>query len=230
MKQPNTPETPGRVAPACPNAGPNPRTVAAGSHYINLTPTDLGNPDHRALHGRDLRYWLLHHLNTQPQTDHRITDLAVAVAEQGFTLTGRPSKTLSDALHTETDRGRITRTGWGRYQISRPLAPTTQWRITKRLRTLHRHIHSIILQAQRTIEDHWMNALKPHGIRAFLLPKGASRRLQAHIYVMPHKSRQPNEKHRKPAPNPPTTPPPDPQASGPSAPETSGPARHEYLR
>lgn len=205
MRQLNSPETPDRVAPAYFNH----RTVTAGSHYINLTQAELGDPTQRQLSGRDLRYWLLNHLNTISGA-HRVADLATAISEDGFVVAGRPSKTISDALHTETDRGRITRTGWGRYTITKGLAPTTAWRIKKRLISLNRHINQIILAAQRLVEQRWRDTLTPHGITAWLNHHATRRRLQAHIYVMPYRSRQPNGKSPKTPLTPPGGPSPRP--------------------
>ena len=206
MRQLNTPETPNRVAPAC----PNPANVTAGSHYINLTRTELGDPGERQLAGRDLRYWLLNQLSSIPGS-HRVADLATAIAEDGFVISGRPSKTISDALHTETDRGRITRTGWGRYAITHPLAPTTAWRIKQRLITLNRRINQIILDAQRVVEQRWHDALTPHGIVVWLTRSATKRRLQAQLYVMPNQSRQPNGNRSKTLPPPSGRPLPDPR-------------------
>ncbi len=181
MRQLNSPETPLRAAPAC----PNPLTVLAGSYHINFSSIELGDPAQRTLSGRDLRYWLLHHLNTN-SGNHRVADLATTITEAGFLIPGRASKTISDALHTETDRGRVTRTGWGRYAISRPLAATTVWRIKRRVITLNRRLNEIILIAQRAVEQRWRNALSPHGIPTWLTQEASPRRLQAHIFVAPH--------------------------------------------
>ena len=45
-----------------------------------------------------------------------LPDLVASVERAGFTLTGRPGKTVSDALRWEVRRGRVVRAGRGRYR------------------------------------------------------------------------------------------------------------------
>ncbi len=85
------------------------------------------------LRGIDLRYLLTAYL-------HELGPLSVAqlvseLTDQGFELTGRPSKTISDALRWERRRGRVIRVGRGRYAAGH-MPRQTASRITARVRLL----------------------------------------------------------------------------------------------
>ncbi|MGI9609656.1 MAG: hypothetical protein ACR2NL_05115, partial [Acidimicrobiia bacterium] len=114
--------------------------------------------DHRELTGRDLRYWLVRRLHDSPEATHRVSDLVGDIIAAGFLLTGRSSKTVSDALHTETDRGRIQRVGWGRYRASGSLPTTTGRRISLRTSQLHKRLWLLYLRAGQRSFAEWRRA------------------------------------------------------------------------
>jgi hypothetical protein len=65
------------------------------------------------LRGIELRYVLTLHLAQQgPAT---IAELIEALSHHGFSVRGRPSKAVSDALRWEIGRGRVNRFARGRY-------------------------------------------------------------------------------------------------------------------
>jgi hypothetical protein len=142
-------------------AQPDPTTVGPGTHNIELDDPwyQHNGTDTRTLTGRDLRYWLTNHLAHHGQTDHRVADLITAVGNAGFTIRGRASKTISDALHTDTDRGRIQRTGWGRYQIAGSLPTTTSWRIRRRCEQLRRDLERCVVRARERLTVIWQHTL-----------------------------------------------------------------------
>ena len=85
------------------------------------------------LRGIDLRYFLtLHLINFGPKS---IAELIDAVHESGFAVSGRPSKTVSDALRWERRRGRIVRQDRGNYR-AREVPRTTERRIHTRVMEL----------------------------------------------------------------------------------------------
>lgn len=87
----------------------------------------------KLLTGRDLRYavtWLM--VEHGPLTVRRMNEL---LATDGFDLGGREAKIVSDALRWEIARGRVVRTGWGRYSLG-VIPPTTRRRIRLRVEFL----------------------------------------------------------------------------------------------
>jgi len=67
----------------------------------------------RQLSGIELRYVLTMHLSQHgPAT---VTELIDAIGWHGFSVRGRASKAVSDALRWEIGRGRVHRLGRGRY-------------------------------------------------------------------------------------------------------------------
>ena len=96
------------------------------------------DPDHwrrqnpRPLYGLDLRYQLTDLImrSGRPWT---VKELVEALTAAGFTLDGRPSKTVSDVLRAETKRGRVDRVGWGVYRVGY-IPGATRRRIAKRAR------------------------------------------------------------------------------------------------
>lgn len=90
-------------------------------------------PDPLILRGTDLRYALTQWLGLfGPCT---IPQLCAGLAEWGFGVAGRPSKTVSDALRWETQRGRVIRRGRGRYDAGW-MPRSTDYRITQRVLAL----------------------------------------------------------------------------------------------
>lgn len=69
----------------------------------------------RLLRGIELRYVLVRVLQVVgPCT---VPELLAVLRYWGFTVAGRPSKTVSDALRWERQRGRVGRSGRGRYRL-----------------------------------------------------------------------------------------------------------------
>ncbi|MGC2652254.1 MAG: hypothetical protein WA317_01335 [Mycobacterium sp.] len=67
----------------------------------------------RCLRGTELRYTLTMHLFDQgPAT---VNDLVAALSVRGFRVSGRASKSVSDALRWEMGHDRVRRLGRGRY-------------------------------------------------------------------------------------------------------------------
>lgn len=285
MKQPNTPETPGRVAPACVNAGcstcrpsvadvlerrrtqlktedrlweaqmnefvysagqtdirrinlqaedeyaiqelnyaearanphrygfsvreqmlaPNPNTVTSGDNEVELDDswfTDERGVDIRILQGRDLRYWLLWYMDRRSRSSHRIADLATAITAAGFRVVGRASKTISDAMHTETDRGRITRTGWGRYQITQPLASSSRRRVIRRIEERRRILTRTLARAGDRLETLWRRTLENsnHRVWCRTLPSLIGHHTDSTIRIFCTKVASPTDKTESSSP------------------------------
>ena len=68
------------------------------------------------LRAKALRFILINELMHHPE--RRIADLVATVGRYGYTLTGRASKVISDALRWEIRRGRVQRLGRGRYRYT----------------------------------------------------------------------------------------------------------------
>lgn len=92
----------------------------------------LGDP--RVLVELELRYALTDLMVGTPGRVWTVTELADAVAARGFTIPGRPGKTVSDALRTELVRGRVHRLGRGRYVAAATIPGTTRRRIRRAVR------------------------------------------------------------------------------------------------
>jgi len=85
------------------------------------------------LNGIELRYVLTMHLAQHgPAT---IAELIPALNHHGFTVRGRPSKTISDALRWEMEHGRVHRVGRGRYAPAY-IPRSTEHRIHQRVLAL----------------------------------------------------------------------------------------------
>lgn len=61
-----------------------------------------------------------------------VAELVTAVRRQGFSVVGRTSKVVSDALRCEVTRGRARRAGRGWYRVG-DLPRTTRWRARRRI-------------------------------------------------------------------------------------------------
>jgi hypothetical protein len=89
-------------------------------------PLDLSRP----LWGRDLRHAALAIVSRSGQAS--VKEVLAALRARGFSVWGRQAnKVLADAMGHEVKRGRLRRTGWGRYAVGR-LAKTTRWRVRRR--------------------------------------------------------------------------------------------------
>ncbi|TRW87780.1 hypothetical protein FK535_04880 [Mycolicibacterium sp. 018/SC-01/001] len=81
------------------------------------------------IRGIGLRSVITDHLfRVGPQT---IPDLLDALEHQGFTVAGRPAKTVSDALRWERERGRVRLIRRGKYGPAE-MPRTTEQRIRRR--------------------------------------------------------------------------------------------------
>lgn len=86
--------------------------------------------DKLLLRGTNLRYVLTMQLrHNGPQS---VSDLVDALADQGFTTSGRPSKAISDALRWEVNHGRVYRVRHGRYRPAE-MPRSTEYRIRNRV-------------------------------------------------------------------------------------------------
>jgi hypothetical protein len=87
--------------------------------------------------GTELRYLLTTYLFDHGPAD--VAELVDALTYHGFCVTGRPSKTVSDALRAEMAHGRVCRLARGRYgPASMPRA--TKHRIERRVLMLHARV------------------------------------------------------------------------------------------
>ncbi len=85
------------------------------------------------LHGIELRYVVTMYLfDSGPAS---IADMVDALTRQGFSIRGRASKTVSDALRWEVEHGRVFRRGRGRYGPAW-MPRSTEYRIHRRVRAL----------------------------------------------------------------------------------------------
>lgn len=92
-----------------------------------------GNP--RMLRGTELRYTLVRLLQVNgPST---VAELLSGLQRWGFTVGGRPSKTVSDALRWENRRDRVRRLDRGLYRAGQ-MPRSTEHRIICRVESLRR--------------------------------------------------------------------------------------------
>lgn len=89
--------------------------------------------DKLLLKGTNLRYVLTMQLFLCGPMS--VADLVDALDDQGFTTTGRPSKTISDALRWEMAHGRVYRARHGRYRPA-DMPRSTEYRIRERVYAL----------------------------------------------------------------------------------------------
>lgn len=103
----------------------------------------------RPLRGIELRYVLAMHLaHHGPAT---VAELVEALSAQGFTIAGRPSKSVSDALRWEMVRGGVRRLRRGRYGPSF-MPRATEHRIHKRVLVLREEARMAALTVQQLVE------------------------------------------------------------------------------
>jgi predicted transcriptional regulator of viral defense system len=87
----------------------------------------------KQLQGIELRYVLTWHLALHgPAT---IAEMIDVLTWHGFSVNGRASKAVSDALRWEIERGRVYRVGRGRYR-SADIPRSTEYRIHQRVLAL----------------------------------------------------------------------------------------------
>jgi hypothetical protein len=121
---------------------------------------------HNALSGRDLRYVLTNYIQ---QGHCTVRGLARQLAADGYTVWGRVSKVISDALRWEVRNGRVVRLKRGVYRIGR-IPRTTQHRIGTRVRALFFASHVVATRrnananrthkSNRSADRHWQEWMK----------------------------------------------------------------------
>ena len=89
--------------------------------------------DRYVLRGTDLRYTLTRLLRLMGQSS--VTELVAALEAWNFSVPGRPTKTVSDALRWEMQHERVWRRGWGRYSAA-GMPRGTEHRIVTRVQAL----------------------------------------------------------------------------------------------
>jgi hypothetical protein len=87
------------------------------------------------LRGIELRYALT--LLLAQHGPQSVGELIAALEYQGFSIPGRPSKTVSDALRWEVKHDRVRLHGRGRYAPG-PVPRSTEYRIHQRVMALRR--------------------------------------------------------------------------------------------
>jgi hypothetical protein len=92
--------------------------------------TEIHATPAKTLRGTNLRYTLIRLLQVcGPST---VNDLVAALRKWGFTVDGRPSKAVSDALRWERRRGRVRRIERGLYRAG-GMPSGTEYRIIRRV-------------------------------------------------------------------------------------------------
>lgn len=112
---------------------------------------DVTPPDGRALRGIELRYVLVRLLQLSgPAT---IPELVAGLRQWGFTVAGRPSKTVSDALRWERLRDRVRRIDRGVYRVG-SMPRSTEYRIIWRVVAMREEALSL-RGGQKAIPPAW---------------------------------------------------------------------------
>lgn len=110
----------------CPARSDNPVDVGGVCHLRAMSTT-------RLVRGTELRYLLTLHLFIHGPAS--VAELVEALAAQGFEVSGRASKTVSDALRWERGHSRVRRCGRARYGPGW-MPRGTEYRIHKRVMAL----------------------------------------------------------------------------------------------
>jgi hypothetical protein len=92
------------------------------------------------LWGTELRYTLVRLLQLLGPSS--VAELVAALDKWNFSVPGRPSKTISDALRWEKDRDRVRHRGWGRYSAA-GMPRGTEHRIVRRVEALRAAAESL---------------------------------------------------------------------------------------
>lgn len=96
------------------------------------------------LRGTELRYALVRLIAlVGPAT---VPELLDGLEHWGFTVAGRPSKTVSDALRWERRRGRVRRRDRGLYSIGE-MPRSTEYRIIRRVKEMRYEVWALSLKA-----------------------------------------------------------------------------------
>ncbi|MCV7347038.1 hypothetical protein [Mycolicibacterium rhodesiae] len=96
------------------------------------------------LRGTSLRYVLTRYLQLNGPTT--VADLIVALDDWGFTVAGRPSKAISDALRWERVHDRVRPLGRGLYAAKWGIPRGTEHRIHQRAAALRAHARQLSLE------------------------------------------------------------------------------------
>lgn len=134
----NSPEQPQGVVSACPTTGSAP----AKEGY---QPIDT----HNALSGRDLRYVLTDYIDRGYTT---VRALVRKLSDDGYTVWGRASKVVSDALRWEIRNGRVRRLRRGVYTIDK-IPSSTRHRIRAGSRRLFFLPHVVAIRRDALASD-----------------------------------------------------------------------------
>lgn len=118
-----------------------------------------------AIRGVLLRSVLLLELDRAGNRTMTVADLCASMERRGFTVPGRASKVVSDALRWEIARGRVRRWARGCYAIG-SLPRTTRWRCHQRVRAARagaapeHHVHTPRATAARARRRDMWRALR----------------------------------------------------------------------
>lgn len=96
------------------------------------------------LRGTELRYVLTRYLQLNGPTT--VAGLVEALDEWGFTVAGRPSKVISDALRWERVRDRVRPLDRGRYAAKWGIPRGTEHRIHRRVAELRAEARALSLE------------------------------------------------------------------------------------
>jgi hypothetical protein len=99
------------------------------------------------LRGTELRYVLTRYLQLNGPTT--VAALIAALDDWGFTVSGRPSKTISDALRWERGHDRVRCLGRGRYAAKFGIPRGTEHRIHQRVAALRARARELSLRGGR---------------------------------------------------------------------------------
>lgn len=105
--------------------------ATTGEPYVwpTVSPETLA----RRIEGVELRYVLTDLIHGPERAEWTVAQLVDELDRSGFTLYGRASKAVSDALRWEVGRGRVVRVGRSRYRPG-TIPGTTRRRIRSRAR------------------------------------------------------------------------------------------------
>jgi hypothetical protein len=79
-----------------------------------------------------------------------VDELVESLTYQGFAISGRPSKTVSDALRTDVKIGRVLRRGRGRYGPGE-MPRATEYCIDRRVLVLRAQVAALSAGEGRTV-------------------------------------------------------------------------------
>jgi hypothetical protein len=106
--------------------------------------TVVGMTNSVPVRGVELRYLLTTYIfDNGPSTVEELVD---SLTQQGFDIGDRPSKKVSDALRWEQGRGRVFRSGRGRY-VQGLMPRSTEYRIDQRVLALRAKVAELSRQA-----------------------------------------------------------------------------------